>query len=398
MSESFSCYQTKPYPAHVFLMNIAKSCIVLSTFRYATLRIESLRIESLRIASLRIASVHLFARVQRQHSSFQVFSTPLKKRLHLHNLKKTHFKKLKEETHFEKNWRGEEAEEMEASDIKIKLGGGDEGISWAHMDPHLVPKVPQPLGSQATKPCATMSNDWRDWADEDDKDSDAQVAALEMVRRQEESLSYPLVNLDRLRTKTVPVEMEHSWAEINCDHVLEKKQPNNVLKKKPANKVLKKKPANNVLKKMPANKVFKKKQPETVKEFLDSPVSHPYEMRLSVFLAWKEGKSEEEGLKLEKEFLREMEKERGECCNSRMEGLKLDYDVESMDDEAVMAKIRGWESGRKVNKRRDGQWYIGLLSMSPQQPLPTGSYQRKAAKEEKQPSGTESEPRTKVSS
>ena len=295
-------------------------------------------------------------------------------------MKKTHFKKLKEETHFEKNWRGEEAEEMEASDIKIKLGGGDEGISWAHMDPHLVPKVPQPLGSQATKPCATMSDDWRDWADEDDKDSDAQVAALEMVRRQEESLSYPLVNLDRLRTKTVPVEMEHSWAEINCDHVLEKKQPNNVLKKKPASKVL------------------KKKQPETVKEFLDNPVSYPYEMRLSAFLAWKEGKSENEGEKLEKEFLREMEKERGECCNSRMEGLKLDYDVESMDDEAVMAKIRGWESGRKVNKRRDGQWYIGLLSMSPQQPLPTGSYQRKAAKEEKQPSGTESEPRTKVSS
>ena len=295
-------------------------------------------------------------------------------------MKKTHFKKLKEETHFEKNWRGEEAEEMEASDIKIKLGGGDEGISWAHMDPHLVPKVPQPLGSQATKPCATMSDDWRDWADEDDKDSDAQVAALEMVGRQEESLSYPLVNLDRLRTKTVPVEMEHSWAEINCDHVLEKKQPNNVLKKRPANKVL------------------KKKQPETVKEFLDSPVSYPYEMRLGAYLAWKEGKSENEGEKLEKEFLREMEKERGECCNSRMEGLKLDYDVESMDDEAVMAKIRGWESGRKVNKRRDGQWYIGLLSMSPQQPLPTGSYQRKAAKEEKQPSGTESEPQSKVSS
>ena len=281
---------------------------------------------------------------------------------------------------------------MEASDIlgMIKLGGGDEGISWAHMDPHLVPKVPQPLGSHATRPCATMSDDWNDWADEDDMDSDAQVAALEVVGRQEESLSYPLVNLDRLRTKTVPVEMEHSWAEINCDHVLEKKQPNNVLEKKQPN---------NVLKKKPANKVLKKKQPETVKEFLDSPVSHPYEMRLSAYLAWKEGKSENEGEKLEKEFLREMLKERGECCNSGwQEGLKLDYDVESMDDEAVKAEIRGWESGRKVNKRRDGQWYIGLLSMSPQQPLPTGSYQRKAAKEEKQPSGTESEPRTKVSS
>ena len=102
---------------------------------------------------------------------------------------------------------------------------------------------------------------------------------------------------------------------------------------------------------------------------------------------------------MEKEFLREMLKERGECCNSGwQEGLKLDYDVESMDDEAVMAKIRGWESGRKVNKRRDGQWYIGLLAMSPQQPLPTGSYMRKAAKEEKHPSGTESEPGTKVSS
>ena len=215
-----------------------------------------------------------------------------------------------------------------------------------------------------------------------------------MVRRQEESLSYPLVNLDRLRTKTVPVEMEHSWAEINCDHVLEKKQPNNVLKKKPANKVL------------------KKKQPETVKEFLDSPVSYPYEMRLGAYLAWKEGKSEKmEGLKLEKEelrlereFLREMLKERGECCHSDLkEGLKLDYDVESMDDEAVKAEIRGWESGRKVNERFDpktgkDEWFIGLLAMSPQQPLPTGSYMRKAAKKEKHPSGTESEPRTKVSS
>ena len=256
---------------------------------------------------------------------------------------------------------------MEASDIKIKLGGGDEGISWAHMDPHLFPKVPQPLGSHATRPCATMSDDWRDLADEDDMDSDAQVAALEVVGRQEESLSYPLVNLDRLRTKTVPVEMEHSWAEINCDHVLVKKQPKNVLKKKPANQVL------------------KKKQPETVKEFLDNPVSYPYEMRLSAFLAWKEGKSENEGEKLEKEFLREMEKERGECCNS------------DLDNEAVKAEIRGWESGRNVYERKD-EWFIGLLAMSPQQPLPTGSYMRKAAKEEKHPSGTESEPGTKVSS
>ena len=70
---------------------------------------------------------------------------------------------------------------------------------------------------------------------------------------------------------------------------------------------------------------LKKKQPETVKEFLDNPASYPYEMRLGAYLAWKEGKSEEEGLKLEKEFLREMLKERGECCNS---GWK---DVESMD-------------------------------------------------------------------
>ena len=136
---------------------------------------------------------------------------------------------------------------------------------------------------------------------------------------------------------------------------------------------------------------LKKKQPETVKEFLDSPVSYPYEMKLSAYLAWKEGKSENEGEKLEKEFLREMLKERGECCNS---GWK---DVESMDDEAVKAEIRGWESGRNVYERKD-EWFIGLLAMSPQQPLPTGSYMRKAAKEEKHPSGTESEPRTKVSS
>ena len=136
---------------------------------------------------------------------------------------------------------------------------------------------------------------------------------------------------------------------------------------------------------------LKKKQPETVKEFLDNPVSYPYEMRLSAFLAWKEGKSENEGEKLEKEFLREMEKERGECCNS------------DLDNEAVKAEIRGWESGRKVNERFDpktgkDEWFIGLLAMSPQQPLPTGSYMRKAAKEEKHPSGTESEPGTKVSS
>ena len=70
---------------------------------------------------------------------------------------------------------------------------------------------------------------------------------------------------------------------------------------------------------------------------------------------------------------------------------------QSMDDEAVKAEIRGWESGRHVYERKD-EWFIGLLAMSPQQPLPTGSYMRKAAKKEKHPSGTESEPRTKVSS
>ena len=144
---------------------------------------------------------------------------------------------------------------------------------------------------------------------------------------------------------------------------------------------------------------LKKKQPETVKEFLDNPASYPYEMRLSAYLAWKEGNGEKEWLTLEREFERKMLGERGECCHSDLKDeLDLNYDVGSMEDEEVMAEIRGWESGRKVNKRRDGQWYIGLLSMSPQQPLPTGSYQRKAAKEEKQPSGTESEPRTKVSS
>ena len=221
---------------------------------------------------------------------------------------------------------------MEASDIlgKIKVGGGDEGISWASS-----------------------------WAEE---------MELEITAPTEKEIEQLCLKFPALR----------GWMN------LEKKQPNNVLKK-PANKVVKKKPANNVLKKMPANKVFKKKQPETVKEFLDSPVSHPYEMRLSVFLAWKEGKSEEEGLKLEKEFLREMEKERGECCNS------------DLDNEAVKAEIRGWESGRNVYERKD-EWFIGLLAMSPQQPLPTGSYMRKAAKEEKHPSGTESEPGTKVSS
>ena len=185
---------------------------------------------------------------------------------------------------------------MEASDIlgKIKVGGGDEGISWASS-----------------------------WAEE---------MELEITNPTEKEIEQMCLKYPALR----------GWMN------LEKKQPNNV-SKKPANKVLKK-PANNVLKKMPANKVFKKKQPETVKEFLDSPVSHPYEMRLSVFLAWKEGKSEEEGLKLEKEVLREMEKERGECCNSGwQEGLKLDYDVESMDDEAVKAEIRGWESVRNLS-------------------------------------------------
>ena len=218
---------------------------------------------------------------------------------------------------------------MEASDIlgKIKVGGGDEGISWASP-----------------------------WAEE---------MELEITDPTDKEIEQLCLRFPALR----------GWMN------LEKKQPNNVLKK----------PANNVLKKMPANKVFKKKQPETVKEFLDSPVSHPYEMRLSAYLAWKEGKSENEGEKLEKEFLREMLKERGECCNS---GWK---DVESMDDEAVKAEIRGWESGRNVYERKD-EWFIGLLAMSPQQPLPTGSYMRKAAKEEKQPSGTESEPRTKVSS
>ena len=149
---------------------------------------------------------------------------------------------------------------------------------------------------------------------------------------------------------------------------------------------------------------LKKKQPETVKEFLDNPASYPYEMRLGAYLAWKEGKGEMEWLTLEREFERKMLRERGECCHSDLKDeLDLNYDVGSMEDEEVMAEIRGWENGPKINVRRDPwtgdkEYYIVLLAMSPQQPLPKGSYQRKAAKEEKQPSGTESEPRTKVSS
>ena len=139
-----------------------------------------------------------------------------------------------------------------------------------------------------------------------------------------------------------------------------------------------------------------KKQPETVKELLDNPASNPYEMRLGAYLAWKEGKGE--WLTLEREFARKMLRERGECCHSDLKDeLDLNYDVGSMEDEEVMAEIRRWENGPKINARRnpwtgDKEYYIVLLAMSPQQPLPTGSYQRKAAKEEKQPSGTESEP------
>ena len=145
---------------------------------------------------------------------------------------------------------------------------------------------------------------------------------------------------------------------------------------------------------------LKKKQPETVKEFLDNPASYPYEMRLGAYLAWKEGKGE--WLTLEREFERKMLRERGECCHSDLKDeLDLNYDVGSMEDEEVMAEIRGWENGPKINARRnpwtgDKEYYIVLLAMSPQQPLPTGSYQRKAAKEEKQPSGTESKPRAEV--
>ena len=102
-------------------------------------------------------------------------------------MKKTHFKKLKEETHFEKNWRGEEAEEMEASDIlgKIKVGGGDEGISWA------------------------------------------EEVEFEILLPKEIEIPCPCLV-------------------VNCDHVLEKKKPINVLEKKQPNNVLKKKPANKV--------------------------------------------------------------------------------------------------------------------------------------------------------
>ena len=147
---------------------------------------------------------------------------------------------------------------------------------------------------------------------------------------------------------------------------------------------------------------LKKKQPETVKEFLDNPASYPYEMRLGAYLAWKEGEGEKEWLTLEREFERKMLGERGECCHSDLKDeLDLNYDVGSMEDEEVMAEIRGWESGPHLRcdpETGKDEWYIGLLAMSPQQPLPTGSYQRKAAKEKKQPGGTESKPQAEVSS
>ena len=160
-------------------------------------------------------------------------------------------------------------------------------------------------------------------------------------------------------------------------------------------------------------KLFKKlkKLPETVREFLRHPASHPYEMRLGNYLVMREG---EEGMRrlrklkgytldpdqMEKLYVSHVERKPGECINPVDKFQDRKFNVEALEEQAVKKLIRGWEAGLKIITRRDPvkkgkKYYVVLHAMKPGQKLVNEGKQ--AAKVKEQESGTDREPRSEVS-
>ena len=160
-------------------------------------------------------------------------------------------------------------------------------------------------------------------------------------------------------------------------------------------------------------KLFKKlkKLPETVREFLRHPASHPYEMRLGNYLVMREG---EEGMRrlrklkgytldpdqMEKLYVSHVERKPGECINPADEFQDRKFNVEALEEQAVKKLIRGWEAGLKIITRSDPvkkkkEHYVVLHAMKPGQKLV--KERERAAKVEEQQSGTDREPQSGVS-
>ena len=149
---------------------------------------------------------------------------------------------------------------------------------------------------------------------------------------------------------------------------------------------------------------LKKKMGKRVRNApLKSTPSYPYEMRVGTYLAIKEGpegmkKLELKGVteqQLEEKFMKEILRRPGICQNPAREGFQ-EFDVEKLDEEAVMNRIRGYASGPMIRSRLNPasgstEHFVVLLAMSPGQ-----GGEMKADKEEGQQNYLDREPRPEV--
>ena len=149
---------------------------------------------------------------------------------------------------------------------------------------------------------------------------------------------------------------------------------------------------------------LKKKMGKRVRNApLKSTPSYPYEMRVGTYLATKEGpegmkKLELKGVteqQLEEKFMKEILRRPGICQNPASEFQK--FDVEKLDEEAVLTHIRKFASGPRIKSRYNPgsgrtEHFVVLLAISPGQ-----GGEMKADKKEEQQSDSDREPRPEVS-
>ena len=147
----------------------------------------------------------------------------------------------------------------------------------------------------------------------------------------------------------------------------------------------------------------KKKRVKRVRDApLRSTPSYPYEMRVGTYLALREGpegmrKLQMKGVteqKLEEKFMKEILRRPGICQNPASEFQK--FDVEKLDEEAVLTHIRKFASGPRIKSRYNPgsgrtEHFVVLLAISPGQ-----GGEMKADKKEEQQSDPDREPRPEV--
>ena len=101
--------------------------------------------------------------------------------------------------------------------------------------------------------------------------------------------------------------------------------------------------------------------------------THGMKMPLGTYLARMQGEegSKEKCEELEKQYLKRLHAEVGECKSSEFE-CSDDFKVETMSQEELKQIITGWESGVKVEhvpsaKEGESHYYVNVLLMSPAQ-------------------------------